>query len=152
MPSTNPAFESFFQQLITLFGAFLLGQVLFAAVSYYLVQQGMGDSPQLAETLRWVVIAVAGFALIGSGYLYRQIIQKELSKDDTEAGRMKVLRKAHLIRYGLIEAGTLMAILSYLLTGEQSFGIVALALILYFAYNRPKKPFLQEAVEGSWDE
>jgi hypothetical protein len=153
MSTSNSAFESFFQQLMILFGALLMGQVLFGAVSYYLVEQGgMGDQPELAETLRWVVLGVAGVALIGSGYLYRQVIQKELSLDDTEEGRMKVLRKAHLIRYALIEGGSLMAIVSYLVSGEQSFGIVALALVLYFVYNRPKKPYLQDAVEGNWEE
>ncbi|RYY70012.1 MAG: hypothetical protein EOO13_07915 [Chitinophagaceae bacterium] len=129
-----------FRSLTVLHFSLLVGQVMFAAIAYYTVYSGSMGKMDLGKNETAILIAVATFALamiVLSFSMYKKKIA--LLKDNNQPVKEKLMayRAANLIRWAMMEAPVLLAIVLYMLTGDYNYMIIAGAILILFAITRP---------------
>lgn len=127
--------------LITMHKVMLMGQVLFAAVGFYLVYSNTFLSP--AKELEKTLQVVALIATVAGVYAGITIFKKKLQRvRDMQSGakdKFVVYRTACLIQWALLEAPALFCILCLLLTGNYAFLALAVVMMFLFAMMAPSK-------------
>jgi hypothetical protein len=121
--------------------AFIAGQVIFAAIAFYLVYAHIFVSypKQLEKPLQLasVLLSVGGF-IIGN-LIFKNRIGSVIGTRETVSKKIYTYRVACLIQWALIEAACFFSILSFMLTADYSFLFLAGALILTFIMLSPAK-------------
>ena len=129
-PQTSKAF---FRTLQIIFLGLISGQILFGLFSLFLNQ--MEDWKPVAAELMQVLMYVVPAFVIG-GYLGGKILFKRSMKAaQNKAGLSEKLaeyRSACIVRYALLEGPSMLALISYLITGEISFLVMAAFIIAIF--------------------
>jgi hypothetical protein len=129
------------KSLITMHKVMLMGQVLFAAVGFYLVYSNTFHSP--AKELEKILQAAALIATVTGVYAGITIFKKKLQQGrDMQSGdkeKFGVYRTACLIQWALLEAPALFCILCLLLTGNYAFLALAVVMMFLFAMMAPSK-------------
>lgn len=126
----------YFKSLNILFLALLMGQVSFAAISYYL---NLGVKPEMGVT-RNMFIIVALFLMMNGfvmgNFLYKYQIKRvrDFAKLSFKLGGY---RSAFILRLALLEGASLFSIVAYLLTADITFLVIAGLIVAYFIYLRP---------------
>ncbi len=127
--------------LAVLHKALLLGQILFAAIAFYLTYSG-GFSSQLShldKELQLVAVAIS-FAgvFIGASLFKKKANQLRDSRADVKT-KTEAYRSVSIIQWALIEAPSLFNTICFMLTGNYAFLALAGTLILWFALTAPSK-------------
>jgi hypothetical protein len=121
--------------------ALITGQVVFAAIAFYLVYANLFVSHQKdwekPLQLIAVLLSVGGF-IIGN-IIFKNRINSIIGTNESISTKMNVYRTACLVQWALIEFGCLFSIISFMLTGDYSFLFLAGALVLTFAMLSPTK-------------
>ncbi len=137
MPVQGQTSQQYFNQLTILHSGLLVPQILFACVAYYLVANGdLGQSVDLTTILQVVGAALAAGGFVASMYIPKMLLRGVIQKK-TLAEKLTAYRGPLLIRWALLEMPTMFALVSYLLTGNYSFLLLAAALVALFIINRP---------------
>jgi hypothetical protein len=128
--------------LIIIHKAMLIGQLIFAAICFYLVytkSAPTGDMEDLDKILQVIaiVISVAGF-LIGTS-LFKKKLLKARSTEGGNAQKFDMYRSASIIQWALIEGPSLFCIIGFFLTGNYAFMALAATLMLLFTMMVPSK-------------
>ena len=118
----------------------LIGQLVFAAIAYYLVTSGSMKAIDTGKNTQFILIGVAAIGLILvvlSFSMYKKKVA--LIKDSVQPVKEKLVayRAASLIRWAMLEAPVLIAIIAFMLTGHYNFLILAGAILLLFLSTRP---------------
>ncbi|MBC7936548.1 MAG: hypothetical protein H7Y86_14455 [Rhizobacter sp.] len=118
----------------------LIGQIVFAAIGYYLVYSKSMGSINLGENAKFVVIGVAAIGLIMVTLSF-SMYKKKLAalKDSTQPANEKLLayRAASIIRWAMLEAPVLIAIVGFMLTGNYNLLVVTGVILLLFISTKP---------------
>ncbi|RYD74008.1 MAG: hypothetical protein EOP53_19100, partial [Sphingobacteriales bacterium] len=118
----------------------LIGQIVFAAIAYYLHSSGTMAVIELGEDEKYVLLGVAALGLLLVG-LALSVYKKKIAtiKDTAQPVKEKMMayRAASLIRWAMLEAPVLVAIIAFLLTGNYNFLIIAGAILLLFLSTKP---------------
>lgn len=119
----------------------LVGQLMFAGIAVYLVYtKSFGVVLNNEE-----VISIAGpgltglavaFVLIGF-YSYNKKLEKISTNEKAMQQKLTEYRAANIIRWAILEAPTLLAIICFLLTGKTFFILVVAVLLSLFLYTKP---------------
>ena len=121
--------------------ALLMGQVLFAAVCFYLVYTNTMLSPakefeKVLQVAALVIVAVGVYAGI-------TIFKKKLQQiRDTQANakeKFAIYRSACIIQWALLEGPWLFCILCFFLTGNYAFMALAIVVMFLFVMTAPSK-------------
>lgn len=123
-----------------LFFSMLMGQVIFALLAYYMNASGTMIVAVLADNGKNILVAIAGLALllaIGSFIFYRKKITAAKESAQTVQGKLDVYRSANIIRWALLEAPVLLAIIAFMLSGNKDILFVIAAMLLLFISTKP---------------
>lgn len=150
LPQTS---RQYFFFLTVVHSAMLLGQVMFGAIAWFLQQRGDMGSQDLASlsVLRLVVPGVLIAGLLGNQFLTRTRLP-QLQQQARLGDKLLGYRTLLIIRYALLEAPVLLALVTYLLTGEMTVLLVAAAIAAYFASLRPTRAGTIQALQLRDDE
>lgn len=125
------------RQLQLIFYALVAGQVIFAGVCYYLIENEMFSTQDIAELRLVVPIAVVG-AMAISYFLNEQLRQKASTLKSLEAQAAHYKQRV-ILRLALLEGANLFAIVAYLITGKINFLLFFAVGLLLFYYFRPSE-------------
>lgn len=128
--------------LIIIHKAMLIGQLIFAAVCFYLVYTKSvptGDLEELDKILQViaVVIAVAGF-LIGTSVFKKKLLQAR-SLNTGNTSKFALYRSASIIQWAFIEGPAIFCLIGFFLTANYAFMALAATLMLLFTMMAPSK-------------
>ena len=133
MEQPFPGFRSEIRTLKMIHLAMIAGQVLFAAVAFFLVFTGMLDKSanNLYILFRYLVPVCILGGLIGSHFVFRSRL--EVIRSDSELSeKLLEYRTTLIIRYAMLEGGTFIALVAYLVVGNHIYLLAAVLVILYF--------------------
>ncbi len=143
--------QQYFTSLSIIHGAMLAGQVLFAAVAWFLNQDGALGDPESVAALRVAVpVALIG-GLVGHQFFTRSRLP-QLQQKETLGEKLTGYRTFLIVRYALLEGPTLLALVTYLLGGELTVLLVAGAVMAYFAILRPTREGAIQALQLQGDQ
>jgi hypothetical protein len=128
--------------LIIIHKAMLIGQLIFAAVCFYLVYTksvSTGDMDNLDKILQViaVVISVAGF-LIGTSLFKKKLLQAR-SLDTGNTSKFELYRTASIMQWAFIEGPAIFCLIGFFLTANYAFMALAATLMLLFTMMVPSK-------------
>ncbi|MEO0895877.1 MAG: hypothetical protein AAFY71_05735 [Bacteroidota bacterium] len=146
--------KTYFSSLTILWFAFIMGQILFAGVAYYVGKTDglLGEEESTLENLFiYIVPAVAVSAIGISTFLHRNILGQ--AKNQTGlSGKMDKYRSAFIIKMALHEGPSLLSLVAFFLTGNMLFLAVSGVIILLQAVMRPSPEKAIEELQLVGDE
>ncbi|HTF81940.1 MAG TPA: hypothetical protein VL947_09450 [Cytophagales bacterium] len=139
--------KQYFNTLSLIHIALLLGQLAFAVVVYVMhADKSPEETTQDPGVYRILVPSLAVFGFIASTFLPEARL-KSLRGSKDLGYKLAGYRTMLIIKYALLEAPSLFALVIYLLTADYLFLGVASALIIFFIINRPSKDKLMSSLE-----
>ena len=119
--------------------ALLGGQLLFAAVLFFLMYTGKAEPGwrSLDRVLQALAIAVAAIAYLGGSKWYFTKKLQAARNSTSIQQKFDHFKKGSLVQWALLELATLFALISFLLTGNLAFFMMAVMLIFIFALLYP---------------
>ena len=123
-----------FKRLQLIFYSLAAGQILFAAVVYFMIHQArdFADIPMLS-----VIVPAAVLGSIGLGYFMNERLRAEAMNQKTEEAQLEHYRRRVIVRSALMEGGNLVALVACLITGKVPFFLFFAFGIAVFIYFRP---------------
>jgi hypothetical protein len=131
--------KEYFKILSILHSALLGGQLLFAMVVFYLNMNGQfsnDDSGEIGSIFQFLVPAIIVAGVFGSSVLFKVQLKSIKAKPELK-DKLNDYRGASLIKYAMLEAPSMFAIVCYLLTVNIIFLGYAGLIIVLFLLNRP---------------
>ena len=120
----------------------LISPIILIVVFAYVVQSGQTE---LNDELSYVLVPVSLVFAVG-GFLAGQFIYKShltrLKSLSTPAEQWAAYRSAIIVRWALVEGPSIFACVSYLLTGQSQFLILASGLLVYFLTLKPSSSLI----------
>ena len=128
--------------LIIIHKAMLIGQLIFAAVSFYLVYTKSvptGDMDNLDKILQVIAIvfSISGF-MIGTSLFKKKLLQAR-SSDKGNTSKFELYRSASIIQWAFIEGPAIFCLIGFFLTSNYAFMALAATLLLLFTMMVPSK-------------
>ena len=133
MEHSFPDFKAEIRALKMIHLAMTAGQVLFAVIAFILIITNSLDKSanNLYILFRYVVPVCILGGLIGSHFVFRTRL--EVIRTDTElAEKLNEYRITLIIRYAMLEGGSIVALVAYLVVGHMVYLGAAILVILYF--------------------
>ncbi|HQW82829.1 MAG TPA: hypothetical protein PK987_00120 [Ferruginibacter sp.] len=119
----------------------LMGQIVFAAVSIYLVYAGIINAylTELDKKLQVIVLIIAATGIYAGRYYFKKkVFQIQNSLADAKQ-KFDAYRAASLLQWSLIEIPAIVSIICFFLTANYAFIALAFFLIAIFAMQAPSK-------------
>lgn len=137
-------FKPTIKKLLIMHTAFLYAQVIFAITIYFVADKNNKVFDE--ETSKIVEAVAALFTLVSvlTGFvLFKKKVQT--LKDDavlSVAEKLQQYSTFSIIKFAMLEAPSLFAVLAFFLTGNIYFIYLAIILIVVFAAQRPTVPLI----------
>lgn len=144
MPQQTP--NDTLKTLRLIFTAMLAGQILFFLVTQYLGTEAVTEGS--AQLLMTLVPAVSIGGVGVSMLLYNRMRSSEALKNASDSERWERYRTANILRWALVEAANLLAIIAIYLTGAMLFKIYFLLGLAIFASYRPSQAGFEKDFGG----
>lgn len=138
MESRGQTSKEYFKLLSLLHTSLLGAQLLFAVVAFYLNMNGQfsNDAGEFNDIFQFIVPVVIVGAVLGSTMLFKAQLKSIKAKPELK-DKLNGYRSASLIKYAMLEAPSMFAIVCYLLTANFIFMGFAGLIIVVFLLNRP---------------
>jgi hypothetical protein len=131
--------REYFKSLQIIFLALLAGQVIFAAVAYWLRSgQFVSVTEQLGSGFIFIVPAFIAGGLAAGWLIFKSRIRAAAEKTSLME-KMSDYRAVLIIRFAFLEGPTMLAVVAYLITGNQWFLGMAVIVMLVFLFLRPSR-------------
>ena len=143
-------FSQYFRALQILFFALLAGQTGMMIVIYNIREQSVGDTSFTDMVAKWLplwLIAQAGLAF----FLNRQKLETARSKS-TVPEKLEAYRIASVLKWALLEGGTLISIVLFFVWGATPFIYYAIIMAALFATQFPSRQRLINELDISANE
>ncbi len=128
--------------LIIIHKAMLIGQLLFAAICFYLVytkSAPTGDIDNLDKILQVIAIVFSISGFITGTSLFKKKLLQARGLDTGNKSKFDMYRSASIIQWAFIEAPALFCIIGFFLTSNYAFMALAATLMLLFTMMVPSK-------------
>jgi hypothetical protein len=134
--------------------AMLLGQVVFAAVTFFLKYTESFPSTlnHLDKTLQVVAILLCFAGFFTGSSLFKKKLQEALAAFADTKTKAATYRSACIVQWALLEGPSLFCIICFLLVGNYAFLALSVALMLVFALTAPVKLKIMLQLQLSEDE
>ena len=131
--------KSYFKVLDLLFYALLAGQLLFAFITLGLTYTASWQATVDSQSMYYfmVLIVVAG-AYYGGNYIYKGMMDKIKAMKNL-LKKFDQMRRAFIIKFALLEAGSFISLVFYILTTDYMFLIIAFIIIFLFFISKMNK-------------
>jgi hypothetical protein len=132
---------NYFRSLKILHIAMLVGQIIFLLVVLYLVFSHFIKQVDMNTDKAFQVAAIIiGFTCVFGGIQYfKKQVEKIRQTVTLLSDKANRYRAANIIQWALSEGACLFVIISFQLTGNYAFAVLAAMLIIYFALLSPSK-------------
>lgn len=131
--------KQFFTALQIVQIALIIGVLMFTLVSTFVFgNEALDASGDLTQMMQIVVPSIMLLCLIMS----RVVINARLRKMDISldlAEKLNLFRANMIIRWALLEAPALLAVIALILTGDQLYYLHIVAMLALLAYMRPSR-------------
>ena len=132
-------FKPDIKTLLTIHTAFLYGQVLFAVVAFLITDK---NQPKVDENFSRIIQTVAALFTVTSVaiafFLFKKKMEAlQMQMDLTAQQKIIQYKTFSIVKFALLEAPCLFAIVAYFLTTNIYFMVLAAILIIVFAAQRP---------------
>jgi len=112
----------------------IAGLLLFSGIVYFMGMAQNDDS--LTETFRFMVPGFAAIAVLMGRFVGGKMLSG-VNPQSALRDKLAMFRNASIIRWAMVEGAGFFAVVTYFLTGNQIFLIVALACAAYLFTLRP---------------
>jgi hypothetical protein len=128
--------KEYFKSIRIIYFALLIGQLLFAGVSFFLNQGIMFQPNDLRDTLIYIVPIVIINAMLLSNFLYKRKITgiKKLEKLTQKMGEYRI---SLIARLAPLEGASLFSIVAYFLTVDMLFLAMSAVVVAYYLWLQP---------------
>ncbi|MEO6488498.1 MAG: hypothetical protein ABIO04_01045 [Ferruginibacter sp.] len=132
--------QSGYKSLQVVYFSLLAGQILFILIAVYLITKNLFtvSKPELENIFMPVLVIVAFICIISGNRIYKARVSR-LKDVNPIASKFVEYRAVTLLRWALLEAPCLFAIICYLLTSNFLFLVVAALLLFIFVSTAPIK-------------
>lgn len=130
--------KSFIKTITIIHLALIMGLLLFAGVSYTIVETNFLSFDFGGDVFAMLVPALALGGAFASNFIYNKKIS-ELSTVESLRDKLVGYQTACIIRFAMLEGPALFGIVIYMQTGNLLYLIIAGAIIAYFVTVRPTK-------------
>ncbi len=130
------------QSLNIVHKALLTGQLLFAAIAFYLVYSGtmiLIVDKQTDKILQIAVIAVAAAGFFGGNLMFKKKIISLRGASMPANEKFRAYKRAAILHWAMLEAPALFSIICFLLTANYAVLILGIVLIFCFAMLGPSR-------------
>ncbi len=121
-------------QVNILFFALLVGQVIFAAVAYYVLSRGAGSEQADQPFLQVLVPLLLMVAVFFSWRMVQKVPEGPFADEEAKLGNY---RQQVILRSALMEGANLMAVVAAIMTGQMYYLTYFLVGIAAFVFFRP---------------
>jgi hypothetical protein len=127
--------------LNTMHKALLMGQVLFAVVSVYLVYSKAFTAPakEQEKILQVAALMAAATGIYAALTIFRKKLQQIRDMQTGIKEKFEKYRTANITQWALLEAPALICIICFLLTGNYAFLALAIVVMFLFVMTAPSK-------------
>lgn len=144
--NSNGPQDSIFRSLAILHLAMLMGQLLFAAVVCILVFSGnLAPVIDDSQNIQILVGAIALAAIGGSQAIFNSRLSAARDKS-TNDEKLSTFKTAFVLRNAVLELGALAPLVLFMLTGTMAYFYIAVALIIWFAFQFPVRSKILSAI------
>ena len=138
----NP--ETSFKVMTLVFGALLVGQVVFLSVIFFIHSQGFEVNVESVEVFQYIGIAATLLGISAGNVLY-QNLRKAGSSESDLAFKSVRYNTATLVRLALLEATNLINLVFYLMSGDNLFlGTFTLGIAAFILARPQRDTFLSD--------
>ena len=133
--------REYFQSLTILHAALLSGQVIMAVIFYFFFNANQPPVTGREATGQMEVYLIGGLMIVGvlaSSQLFNTRLQK-VKNEESLSAKLAGYRSASILRYALLEAPSIAAIVMYMLTNNLLLLIFAGMIVILFLIYRPTK-------------
>ena len=125
-----------YQRIELIFYSLAAGQIIFAAITYFLLldEGGKSDIPELLY-----VVPLALIACMGAAYFMNNKLREAAPDQKEAATKLSHYQSRVIMRGALMEGGNLLAIIAAFLTGDVTYIFIFLVGFAVFFYFRPSK-------------
>lgn len=146
-------FKPEIKALIVLHTAFLVGQVIFLAIICFIPQKAViTEADKSYKTLQLAVALLTVACIAASFFLFKQKVNGIQLADGGTAEKIERYRAATIVKFTLLEAPYMFAMIVYFLTGNLPCLILAIIIVVLFAAQRPTVPLLMYHLQVSRDD
>ncbi|MFL5730305.1 MAG: hypothetical protein ACJ75J_12535 [Cytophagaceae bacterium] len=117
-----------------LFYALFGGQIVFLAITSYLLQSGP-KNPNLASSFQSVLPALTIASVLGAFFLPKILLGSVA--DMPEEVKLQKYRVSLLVKWALLEGSNIFSIVVYLMTGSVLALGISMLLLILFVLNKP---------------
>lgn len=121
--------------------AFVMSQLVFAVVVFYLIKGSLMQSVHLDlannEKIKTILVGLATVFIVGGNGLFTRSVKAINAGTLPVQEKLDRYKKAAIIRYAMIEASSLLFIIFALLTADAKNLVYAVGLILILIFTRP---------------
>lgn len=146
---------TYMRSLSILHLAMLAGQVIFVLVALFLqTTQAIKTTaltPEIDSVLRYIIPALAAGSIIAGSFLFRQKTAA-LKMLPASAEKYNGYRSACILRYAIMEAPSMVAVVVFILSGNYYYLAVSGVVIIAFIIIRPSLTALTRHLQPSIEE
>jgi hypothetical protein len=144
--------QSVLKSMQTIHAALLAGQVMFAAVSYFVAEKTPNFSlKNTGDVFLYIVPLMAIGSFTAGNIVFKQKIASLPAKDILMEKLIGYLT-ALIIRFALLEGASLFGIVAFMLTGNLLFLLISVLLMLFMLTLRPSADKVATDLELSYEE
>jgi hypothetical protein len=130
--------------MLVIHSAFLYAQILFAITIYFVTNKNEACFDEATSRIIETVVTLFTVVSVLTAFtLFKKKVQ--ILKDDVAMNAVEKIEQYKvfsIVKFSLLEASCLLAVLAYFLTTNINFMIVAAILVLIFAAQRPTLPLI----------
>jgi len=136
---SDDKFSGQFKITIIIYGALIIGQLIFFAIALFIVEKKVVESIQYLDDIFKLLIPILGlFVMI----LVRSIYNKNLSSvNSNEEVNSKIVkyRNFKIVQWALVESVSILSIIGLIITGNYLYAVVFLFMLGFFLLIKPSK-------------
>ena len=117
----------------------LIGIPLIAFIFLFLkYREGIevGSTPEFYETLK-IIVSVICILLSSIAYLLYGVLLKNARKEKKLRLKLQNLFNANILKFALLESGTIIVLIAFYLTGHMLFAAVYVMMLILFGISNP---------------
>ena len=132
--------EKFYNQLSLVFHGVIAVSLIPFGWAFLETQREFPDPPMiegsLFDTIKWVLILLS-LGIMVSSFLYSRNLIFQSGREKNISELLKVYKDKKLVDYAILESASLVAFLGLLITKDQLFSFLYVAILFMFSFKRP---------------
>ncbi len=136
---SDDKFSGQFKIAIIIYGALIIGQLIFFGIALFIVGKKVVESIQYLDDIFQVLIPILGLLVM---ILVRSIYNKNLSSvNSNEDVNSKIVkyRGFKIFQWALVESVSILSIIGLIITSNYLYAVVFLFMLGFFILIRPSK-------------